>query len=585
MITYQDAALKLFEHADFLVVDPGSIILASKILHELKKTSNIENGDQLCCLYISSTFSDTSVIHFKQFLEETEKLGISSKESVRILADILFNFSGAVCFKTPYSHLLDLLRKNNASQERIEKSTMFCLSCCLSDRLMSAKPEWIARNCFEMSSFRAFRDSIPTDNSNFISLLNSDMGQLARDDKIPIREIFERHLNFFYLIDTTMNEIREPKENLLIGKVLDPAVTIENEVKLSEGGYGTVFKVDVTTKSRKKIKCALKKQFDIDAHTKEVGVLASFRDATIVDLKYFMFKHEFVNKRGRQEDLFSGEILLELASSSLSSLIRSYSKFLDTEKAWGQVYINQSKLPSDTRMAYGTRRDFAKQICEGLMYMHENGVMHRDIKPDNILVFGDQVKLTDFGLSLIAVPEEKLASKKFCGVYTSIYRSPELDVQIMKYYKFDGDGMRYYSFEQDIWALGLMLLEMETGISPLLVHGFKNITIDVPAWITHNEAINSYKSYWAIWRLFGTFPKNSDYIDLGNSIRIKTGFWAGDNLGDIVMRCLDYDGSKRPTARQLYSVFSEVDAKPVPVPQVSVMQNYNPSADIEMVTA
>ena len=39
------------------------------------------------------------------------------------------------------------------------------------------------------------------------------------------------------------------------------------------------------------------------------------------------------------------------------------------------------------------------QMCEGLEYMHNNGVRHRDIKPQNILIKDDIVKIADFGLS------------------------------------------------------------------------------------------------------------------------------------------------------------------------------------------
>src|SRR5690606_23938484 len=69
-------------------------------------------------------------------------------------------------------------------------------------------------------------------------------------------------------------------------------------------------------------------------------------------------------------------------------------------------------------------RQIAAQVCEALEYAHARGVVHRDIKPDNIQVLpGDQVKLTDFGIARIAADPSITADGQVFG--TPSYMSPE----------------------------------------------------------------------------------------------------------------------------------------------------------------
>jgi serine/threonine protein kinase len=77
--------------------------------------------------------------------------------------------------------------------------------------------------------------------------------------------------------------------------------------------------------------------------------------------------------------------------------------------------------------------------------------MHRDIKPDNILCNSQGfVKLTDFGITK-QMDEEQMAAT-FVG--TMNYMSPE---------RMEGEK---YSFEGDIWSLGIVIIELITGIYP-----------------------------------------------------------------------------------------------------------------------
>ncbi len=100
------------------------------------------------------------------------------------------------------------------------------------------------------------------------------------------------------------------------------------------------------------------------------------------------------------------------------------------------------RLPSDKAV------DIARQLCAGLAAAHERGVLHRDLKPDNVMLDGrGKVRITDFGLAGLA--ESFVGEDVRSG--TPAYMSPE---------QLAG---REVSVSSDIYSLGLVLYELFTG--------------------------------------------------------------------------------------------------------------------------
>ena len=114
--------------------------------------------------------------------------------------------------------------------------------------------------------------------------------------------------------------------------------------------------------------------------------------------------------------------------------------------------------------------DIASQVCEALRYAHANGVVHRDVKPGNILIDSDgAAKLSDFGLvksvATESDSERTTLTRTDMAIGTPLYMAPEQKL-----------GSSKIDQRADIYSLGMVFYEMLTGErydarqAPLSIH-------------------------------------------------------------------------------------------------------------------
>jgi len=188
---------------------------------------------------------------------------------------------------------------------------------------------------------------------------------------------------------------------------------------IGEGTYGVVYKArDRKTQqvvALKRIRLELEDEGIPSTALREVSLLKSLKHENVVDLLNCV-----------QSD---GKLYLVF-------------EFLDKDL---KKYMDTTQGPLDGMLV----KSYLHQTLLGLAFCHARGVMHRDLKPQNLLVnaAGD-IKLADFGLArAYSIPIRVLTHE----VVTLWYRAPEILL-----------GSKTYAPPVDIWSMGVIFVEMLT---------------------------------------------------------------------------------------------------------------------------
>jgi len=210
----------------------------------------------------------------------------------------------------------------------------------------------------------------------------------------------------------------------MIGKTISHYKILE---KIGEGGMGVVYKAEDTKLKRTVVLKFLPPEFTKDKDAKE-RFIQEAQAAAALDHPNICTVHEIDEAEGQ-----TFIAMAHIKGESIKDKIIS-----------GPLDINEAL-------------NIVIQVADGLQEAHEKGIIHRDIKPVNImLTVKNQAKIMDFGLAKLSWGVDLTKTATIMG--TVAYMSPE---------QAKGGKVDHRT---DIWSLGAMLYEMLTGERLSLIH-------------------------------------------------------------------------------------------------------------------
>ncbi|XP_016322198.1 NUAK family SNF1-like kinase 1 [Sinocyclocheilus anshuiensis] len=250
---------------------------------------------------------------------------------------------------------------------------------------------------------------------------------------------------------------------------------------LGRGTYGKVKKAierhsgrEVAIKSIRKEK--IKDEQDMVHIRREIEIMSSLRHPHIISIyEVFENKDKIV-------------IVMEYASK-------------------GELY---DYISERRRLTERETRHFFRQIVSAVHYCHKNGVVHRDLKLENVLLDENcNIKIADFGLSNLYHKDKLLQT--FCG--SPLYASPEIV-----------NGRPYCGPEVDSWALGVLLYTLVYGSMPFDGGDHKNLIRQISSGEYREPSQSSDARGLIRWMLMVNPERRATVEDIANHWWVNWGW-------------------------------------------------------------
>ena len=185
----------------------------------------------------------------------------------------------------------------------------------------------------------------------------------------------------------------------------------------------------------------------------KVNIGLNILTGRIVAIKSFN-KQNILNEKAKKKILYETNLMRGLYHPSVTKILETF----ETDKYMLIImeYISggnlQNFVKKRRKLCEKTAKILYRQLIQGIRYIHSKGIVHRDIKLENILLdLNNIVKICDFGVGKLTKKGQKLFDQ--CG--TPVYMAPEI---------VKGDG--YEGFPVDVWSSGVALYIMLSGNIP-----------------------------------------------------------------------------------------------------------------------
>lgn len=292
-------------------------------------------------------------------------------------------------------------------------------------------------------------------------------------------------------------------------------------MQVGEGTYGKVYKAKNTNTEKlvalKKLRLQGEREGFPITSIREIKLLQSFDHPNVSTIKEIMVES--------QKTVY---MIFEYADNDLSGLL----------------------LNKEVQISHSQCKHLFKQLLLGMEYLHDNKILHRDVKGSNILIDNQgNLKITDFGLARKMNSRADYTNR----VITLWYRPPELLL-----------GTTNYGTEVDMWGCGCLLVELFNKTA--IFQGSNELEqIESIFKIMGTPTINSWPTLYDMPWFFMIMPQQTTKYVNNFSEKFKSVLPSSKCL-QLAINLLCYDQTKRFSATEaLQSDYFKEEPKPEPL--------------------